>query len=293
MKLSKKIKIFKRKFLLFLESILNDWTYNLILYFLAKSKFSSAINNPASKKKFSKNLDTINNYEFKACSQNNEDGIINFLHSQIKYPDNVFFEIGFDFNEFNSLNLIKSGWSGVLIEGDKIKCDKLRVCLNFFFKNHKVKVLNKFVYTNNINSLIEDNINNLNFDFFSLDTDGMDYWILKELNFQPKIICVEFNPWLGSTESKTLPLLKNFNYKSDMYYGASLQAINRLLKKKNYKLVAIESSGNNAFFICQNFFKVNLEELNIEKSFKLDPKFSDDFYKETYKRIIKKKWINV
>ena len=51
----------------------------------------------------------------------------------------------------------------------------------------------------------------------------MDYWILEKLAFKPKIICAEFNPWLGATSSLVIPKKLNFNYQSDMYYGASLR----------------------------------------------------------------------
>ena len=85
----------------------------------------------------------------------------------------------------------------------------------------------------------------------------------------------------------------NFNYQSDMYYGASLKAYQFLLKKKNYKLVAIESSGNNAFFINQDEFKIQFDELNVEDSFKFDPKFENETYEKVHQRIIKKEWIKI
>ena len=121
----------------------------------------------------------------------------------------------------------------------------------------------------------------------------MDYWILENLNYKPKIICAEFNPWLGKTNKLILPKSLNFNYQSDMYYGASLKAYQFLLNKKNYKLVAIESSGNNAFFINQNEFKIKFDELNVEESFKLDPKFEIKIYNEVYQRLLKKNWVKL
>ena len=114
---------------------------------------------------------------------------------------------------------------------------------------------------------------------------------IRESQFRPKIICLEFNPWLGKFKKLVIPKKLNFNYNSDMYYGASLKAYIYLLKKKNYKLVAIESSGNNAFFIKQKEFKIKLNELDINESYKLDPKFSTVEYNKVYARLIKKKWI--
>ena len=293
MRLGRKIRKIKSEILLFLRKYFPSKLYNLIVYQLAKNKFLNSIN--FSKKKLNKshNLDLINQYEFKITSQNNEDGIIDFLSKNILKPNKIFFEIGFDYHEFNSLNLIKQNWSGTLIDGDIIKCDKLSACLKKKFPQEEITVKNKFIDYDNINEIITKDININNFDFLSLDTDGMDYWILENLNFNPKIICAEFNPWLGKFKALTVPKKKQFNYQSDMFYGASLKAFKNLLNKKGYKLVALESSGNNAFFINQEEFKIQFEELDIEKSFKYDPKFTDQDYKEAYNRLIKRNFINI
>lgn len=293
MKLGRKIKKIKLKFLLFLKKRLHFKIYNFIILLLSKKKFLKSVNSKKIILLKSKNLDYINKFEFKISSQNNEDGIINHLTKNIIKPDNVFFEIGFDFDEFNSLNLIKKNWSGTLIDGDQIKCDKLKACVSKYFKTQKINIYNSFITYENINQIIAKNVSNNNFDFFSLDTDGMDYWILENLNYKPKIICAEFNPWLGKSKKLILPKSLNFNYQSDMYYGASLKAYQFLLKKKNYKLVAIESSGNNAFFIDQNEFKIQFNELDVEESFKLDPKFDIEFYDDIYQKLLKKYWIEL
>ena len=293
MKLGRKIKKIKSKILYFLRKNINLEIYNFIILQLAKNKFLKSINSTKIILSKSKKLDKINSHEYKITSQNNEDGIINYLKTNITNPDHIFFEIGFDFNEFNSLNLIKEDWSGTLIDGDQIKCDKLKVCIKKYFKSKKVNIYNNFITYENINKIIANSIIKKNFDFFSLDTDGMDYWILENLNYRPKIICAEFNPWLGKYKKLILPKRLNFNYQSDMYYGASLKAYQSLLNKKNYKLVAIESSGNNAFFINQNEFQIQFDELDIEESFKLDPKFSIEIYNEFYQRLLKKDWVKL
>ena len=293
MKLGRKIRKIKTNILYFLKKTINSKIYDFILFQLAKRKFLRSINTKKTILSKSKKLDKINKYEYKITSQNNEDGIINYLKTNIANPDHIFFEIGFDFNEFNSLNLIKENWSGTLIDGDQIKCDKLKVCINKYFKSQKIEVHNNFVNYENINHIITKSINKTNFDFFSIDTDGMDYWILEKLNFNPKIICAEFNPWLGKSEKLILPKKLNFNYQSDMYYGASLKAYKHLLNKKNYKLIAIESSGNNAFFINQNEFKINFDELDIEKSFKFDPKFTVETYDKVFQKLLHKEWVRL
>ena len=79
------------------------------------------------------------------------------------------------------------------------------VCINKYYREKKINVSNNFINYKNINKIIENYISKKNFDFFSLDTDGMDYWILENLKFKPKIICLEFNPWLGKLKKLVIP----------------------------------------------------------------------------------------
>ena len=145
MKFGRKIKKIKRNFLYFLKKNLNSKLYNFIVLSLSKKKFLESKNRKKIILKKSDNLDYLNNYEYKISSQNNEDGIIEYLESNIINPDKLFFEIGFDFNEFNSLNLIRKNWSGTLIDGDQIKCDKLKACINKYFNGNKVNIYKDFI----------------------------------------------------------------------------------------------------------------------------------------------------
>ena len=113
MKLGRKIRKIKLKILHLLRKNLNSTIYNFLILQLAKKKFLKSIYANKIKLSKSKNLDKINDYEYKITSQNNEDGIIDYLKSNITNPDNLFFEIGFDFSEFNSLNLIKKIGQGL------------------------------------------------------------------------------------------------------------------------------------------------------------------------------------
>ena len=92
----------------------------LILFFRYFNKFKRSINRTKTSIKHSDNLDEINQFEYKITSQNNEDGIIEHIFTKIPNNKN-FIEIGFCYYEFNSLNLIKNGWSGILIDQHKTR----------------------------------------------------------------------------------------------------------------------------------------------------------------------------
>jgi len=154
--------------------------YSFFLFLSIIRKFRKEINKQKKTDKFSEKLDKINYFEYRITSQNNEDGIIEYIFSKIS-NNKFFIELGFDFFECNSLNLIKNGWDGILIDADEDRCIKMERCLKFFYPKNNVKILNEKINRENINKLISSNVNHKQIDFLSIDLDGNDYWILKKL----------------------------------------------------------------------------------------------------------------
>ena len=261
MRIGRKI---KKNIRLLLKKILPSNFFNLIIFFFIRKKFISSYNN---NKLYSKNyIDKTNSIsEYKISSQNYEDGIIKSLIFKLKKNNKKFLEIGFDYYECNSLQLIKQGWSGVFIDYDKSKIENFNIIKNKFdFK--KIKILNKKISPDNINSIYKKEFTNTNIDFFSIDIDSLDFYVLSNIKFRPKIICLEFNPYLTLFGSVVVKYKKNNFNNSNYYYGASIQAYTKLLKQMNYKLVALDSNNVNAFFIDIKEFKSKFDEININKN---------------------------
>ncbi len=249
------------------KKYLSNYFYSLLLFIRNYKKFKREISKSKSTIKYSYNLDKINNFEFKFTSQNNEDGIIDYIFSQI--PNNKYFvEIGFSYYECNSLNLIKNGWSGKLIDADRDECLTLKRLASFFYPKSNIKIINKKISIENINNLIFPETNGQIIDFFSLDIDGNDYWVLKELNTEKiNVICCEYNHYIGNKVKKTMPYNPNHVWKNNGCFGASLEAITVLLDKKGFNLVAVESSGTNAFFVKKKYID-KFDILSSEKSWR-------------------------
>jgi len=208
----------------------------------------------------------INDYEYSNFSQNGEDGIIDFLTKKLIVNKKIFIEIGCGNGlENNSTNLILNNWMGFV-------CD---IPHNIYLYNRFIKALQP---SEKIQSLgIRVNSKNieeiakkfLNYDtsFFSLDIDSYDFYILNRLfiaGIFPKIVCVEYNSFLGK-EPVTVKYLENFNrYLIDkdygLYFGASLSAWKVLFLKHNYKFVCVDNRGVNAFFIKEEFFDKSISD---------------------------------
>jgi len=97
---------------------------------------------------------------------------------------------------------------------------------------------------------------------------------MEALNFKPKLIIIEYNFWLGKEVSITIPYQEDYSWDGNIYYGASLLALNNLANKKNYSLIAIDSSCTNSFFI-RNDLAHNFSILDPIKSFKIPTKYNN------------------
>jgi len=279
MKKSKKITI--RILQSFLRTFFTNSLFPYFLMLRTSKNFKRKINTEKQLKKFSDNLEAINEYEYKITSQNNEDGIIDYIFSKI--PNKKYFiEIGFGYYEFNSLNLIKKGWQGKLIDINTEESIALRSNLNKYYPKSKVEVINTKVTKENINKLALKKDLNKEIDFFSLDIDSNDYWILQFMDLSNvNVLCCEYNHWLGKDHRLTIAYDENFKFIDNGIWGASLLALTDLLSSKGFSLIAVESSGTNAFFINNQLAK-NFEILSPLKSFKSVGRFYNE---ETKKKI--------
>jgi len=283
-----KIKKIRENILIFIEKNFFN-LYKIIIIFGGFIRFFNKINNKKKYTKFSSNLDKINDFEYQITSQNNEDGIINHIFDILKIDKLNFMEIGFDYYQNNSLAVLKRCNKGLFIDGDNKKAIILRNVLKLFYPAKKITVQNALVDIDNINQIKEQNFNNQEeIDFLSIDVDGIDYYLLKEINFKPKLICIEYNFWFGKDLSCAVPYKKNYSIDSlSNYVGASLKALTELANSKGYHLIALDSACINAFFIRDDL-KHNFEILNLEKSFKYPLKFEKEFIAEVREKLLLK-----
>ena len=205
------------------------------------------------------NFKCLEESEFKIYSQNGEDGIINFLITRLGINKPSFVELGVgDYSEANTRFLYEIYYSKGLI----VDCfDNLnsRVNQNVSLWRGNLKVINRFIEVDNINEIIKENCD-FNIDLFSIDLDGIDYWILKNLNLnsKPKIFVIEYNSNFN-LKNVSVPNKKKFDRKkyhySNLCYGASITAFINLMYKKGYYLIGVNNMRNNAFFISNNYPK--------------------------------------
>lgn len=205
----------------------------------------------------------INKHELKIFSQFGEDGIIDFLVKKTEIKSKYFIEFGVeDYNESNTKFLLEArNWAGEIYETNKEHINNIKN--QDLYWRYNLSVKNVFVTKKNINLLVKNfleknNINQLG--LLSIDIDGVDYWIWKELTVtNPEIVIIEYNARLGYEKSIVVPYEENFQrlkkHHSSIYFGASLNALYKLGIEKGYSLVGTNLNGSNAFFIKKDLIK--------------------------------------
>jgi hypothetical protein len=199
-------------------------------------------------------------WEFSGFSQNGEDGILDVLRKQLLSFNRYFIEIGSaDGMQNNSSWLVVAEqYNGLMIEGNPLLVERAKRMI----LNHSIGVecLNMFVNSENIQELKSLALHS-DPDVFSLDIDGIDYYIAKAIldgGFRPKIFVVEYNSVYGPDRSMTIRYKENFVFtkahSTQLYYGVSIAAWRKFFSHYGYRFVTVDRQGVNAFFVDPAFF---------------------------------------
>ena len=207
---------------------------------------------------------------FRISSQNQEDGLTLALLGEAGVTCHRFVEIGSGLSGGNSGFLAREcGWSGLMVDGH------LKHMIQVGRRFPGVRAVAAWVTRENINGLITSNDCAGEVDLFSLDLDGCDYWIWEAMTAcSPRVVILEYNSMFGAERSVTVPYDPKFdrhNYHT-AYYGASLAALTRLSARKGYRLVAVEPTGVNAFFL-RNDLATHIPACEPARAFRLLEKY--------------------
>ena len=204
------------------------------------------------------NVKSLEEVDYKIFSQNGEDGILDYILTCLKIDKPKFIEIGVgDYHESNTRFIFeRTSCQGLII--DIIDDFKNKVEKNTRVWKGNLNILRKKIDSENFLQTIEDHDYKNNVDLFSLDVDGIDYWILEKLPKKfSKIIVAEFNPYFGPELSITVPNEPNFDrskyHHSNLCFGASLRSIIELLSKKGFIFLGTNLFRNNVFFVNEDY----------------------------------------
>jgi hypothetical protein len=191
-------------------------------------------------------------HRFRLRSQNGEDGVTLALLREVGSTVGRFVELGCGDNGGNTGFLAEElGWSGLMVDGDDAKLATLRATVS----PERVDVVQAWITAETVNDLIAAHGLEGEIDVLSIDIDGNDYWLWKQIDVvSPRIVIVEYNSMFGADRAVVVPYDPEFRRRGvpglkGTYYGASLQAHTMLGRSLGYRLVAVEARGANAYFL--------------------------------------------
>jgi hypothetical protein len=217
-------------------------------------------------------------FERQQISQFGEDGVIERLAFDIGIDKGTFFEFGIGprwqstFEESglegNFVLLRKKGWQGIFLDGNE--------------HPRSAGVSREFITPLNINLLYRKYQLPADLDFMSIDIDGQEFWVWMMLTHRPKVMIVEYNGWHGPDVSVAMKYDPGHVWDQTRYYGASLRALDKLAKAKEYTFVWC--NGVNAIFVRDDIIS-NKSDFVFEDLYKGTSPFGEDPQKRQWVEI--------
>ena len=197
---------------------------------------------------------SINDYEYRVFSQFGDDGIIQFLINRVQPEKKLFVEFGVEnYDESNTkFLLLNNNWKGLIFDGDQKNMEYVRN--QDYFWRYSLTAEAHFITRENINGLISSNGFEGSVGILHIDLDGNDYWIWETIqSVSPDILILEYNSVFGNENAWTVPYKADFyrtkEHYSNLFWGASLPALNLLSRRKGYSFVGCNDAGNNAYYV--------------------------------------------
>lgn len=151
--------------------------------------------------------------------------------------------------------------------------------------------------------ITQDNINQLiakygylgEIDIFSLDVDGVDYYLMRSLEIvNPRLVICETNNVIPENLSITVEYQDDFNRDFDGPYsdhrGVSILGMVNLMKKKGYRLIGHHRYGFNLLFLRNDVGVEVFPEISHKKCF--DNAYTKNRQKDWVK-ISSRQWVTV
>lgn len=175
---------------------------------------------------------------FKRYAQFQEEAIFDFIFKNIGTTNKYLVDFGaggLGCDMSNSKYLLECGWEGLRMDGNP---------------NGDETIQQEMITAENIVSLFEKYKVPKEFDFLSIDIDGVDLYVLCNLldaGYSPRVIINEFNGCLSDSASIAIKNNPEHIWLKNDYYGASFSAFKKVLNKRGYTLVYQIATTNMIF----------------------------------------------
>ena len=135
---------------------------------------------------------------------------------------------------------MENGWKGLQMEG---------------LSSPKNDVKSAFITKENINELFDKYNVPDNFDLLSIDIDGNDYWVWKEIKKEASVVIIEYNSNFDKNTCVALEYNPQHTFDGTHAYSASFKALCKLAESKGYYLYK-EMKFTNLIFVQKKFEQI-------------------------------------
>jgi hypothetical protein len=172
-------------------------------------------------------------------SQNGEDGVTLAIFDVIGFTNKKYLEFGAT-DIYNNSQVLheKHGFTGVLWNGSNTVCSYSQI-------------FQEFITVENIKELCAKYEVPAEPDFVSIDIDGNDWHIWREMNkvCRPRVLVIEHTGQFPPGQDCVMPYKADHVWDGTNYCGASIEAMLRLGRHIGYSLVCSDNMGVNLFFV--------------------------------------------
>jgi hypothetical protein len=171
--------------------------------------------------------------------------------------------------------ILYHGFEALLFDGDENSVER---AISFFnahpnTRQHPPKIIHEWITKDNINKIIKENDFEGEIDIFSLDVDGVDYYLMKEIQvISPRVVICEVHNIIPANLSLTIPYSDKFDYTNGKYdaefRSVSLLGMVNLMKEKGYRLIGNHKYGFNVIFMRNDVGLEWFPEISHEKCLK-------------------------
>ncbi len=199
----------------------------------------------------------LTDYERTIYSQAGEDGILakifEVIHPTARFAIEFGAGDGVLFSNVRRL-ILHEGWGGLLIEGDAELAEALA-------RNYRgfpgVRTAQAWVFPGNVELLFEEHGVPGDLDLLIIDIDSNDYYVWRAIReYRPKVVQIEYNGIFLPPQKVVVgfhPML--WWDGGSLHFGASIQSLYELGKRKGYELVAANEVGSNLFFVDAQYYE--------------------------------------
>ncbi len=199
----------------------------------------------------------LNRCGAKVFSQNDEDGITFEILRRMGLSGGTFLEFGVGNGmENNTLALLASGWRGVWLGGEDLAFSLGKSSED---ELPRLGFRKAWITPSNCVDLARGEITRMAMslpDLISIDLDGNDFFIAERVlaeGWRPKVMILEYNAKFVPPILFSINQDDTHQWQGDDYMGASLSAIDKMMRSFGYSLICCNSSGCNAFYIDSSY----------------------------------------